>query len=70
MEEMKMHESTSDEVVAFETNLVYPGTLSREEATAILGFDPGPANAETKSIGYITRVDKENGIITISSKIP
>ena len=60
----------SDEVTVFETNLVYPGTLSREEAIAILGFDPDLANGEIDTFGYVTHVDKERGLIIISSKIP
>ena len=55
-----------DEVVAFETNWIYPGTISREEATAILGFDPGPPSNSPPSIAYVTHVDRERGIITLS----
>ena len=60
-----------DEVVAFTIGQTwsYPGNLTRAEATAILGFDPGPSDGKVTDMGYITHVDKEKGIITVSSKI-
>lgn len=57
-------------VYTYEKVWEYPGNITREEATAILGFDPGPATNKTTHMGYITAIDKENGIITISLDIP
>lgn len=59
-----------DEIVVFEINHIYPGNLSREEATAILGFDPGPPSSKPGPVGYIASVDKEKGVIIISTKTP
>lgn len=48
----------------------YPGNLTREEATAILGFDPGVPDGKITTVGYVTNVDRKNGIITVSAKPP
>jgi hypothetical protein len=56
-----------DTPVKFETNLVYPGDISREEMAGILGFDPGVPDGKPGLIGTVTHVDKEKGIITIST---
>lgn len=57
-----------DKVTNFETNLVYPGDISREDMAGILGFDPGdPADSKPGVIGTITHVDREKGIITVST---
>jgi hypothetical protein len=54
----------------FKILFTYPGNLNRKEAIAVLGFDPGKPTNETqyKTMGTITEVDREKGIITISTK--
>jgi hypothetical protein len=53
--------------MTYEKIFSYPGNLTREEATIILGFDPGPADTKPREMGYITHIDKEKGIITIAT---
>lgn len=59
-----------NKVHSFVVNTVYPGNISREQLSLILGFDPGPENGKIHTVGYVTKVDKINGIITVSTKKP
>jgi hypothetical protein len=49
----------------------YPGTLTRDEATAILGFDPGPPRAapETPALAW-TVTGVSGGVVTLSADPP
>lgn len=57
-------------IVKYHKIWAYPGNITRKEATVLLGFDPGPVTNKKEVFGIVTKVDRENGIVTIGAIPP